>query len=158
MYHIGDLKRFVRCPRYYFFSCASEQRPLKYLRSDESTIELLAKHLHLNDYFRGVPGDMNERFFGAEKDYEWFVKTRFEVDGLRIRIPIMHRDRDAYDLYFVCHGVTIKDLDLYYYRCNIEVLRKLGIEIDDIYIACINKDYVYEDELNCDELFVITDH
>ena len=70
MYHIGDLKRYVRCPRYYFFSCDGDQRPLKYLRSDESTIELLVRHLHLDNYFRGMPGDMNDRFFSACNDYE----------------------------------------------------------------------------------------
>ena len=158
MYHIGDLKRYVRCPRYYFFSNEKNSPSIKYLRSDESTIELLVKHLHLEDYFRGVAGDMNERFFSEKDGHEWFVKTRFELNDLRIRIPVMHKDKDAYDLYFAYHGVNIKDLDLYYYRCNLEILRKLGITVDDVYIAYINKDYVFENELDYDELFIITDH
>ena len=158
MYHISDLKRFVRCPRYYFLSSKEDNHTTQYLRSDESTIELLAKHLHLENYFRGQMGDMSERFFQEENNYEWFVKTRFELDGFRIRIPIMHKDKDSYDIYFVYHGTSIKDLDFYYYRCNLELLRKLGINVDDIYIAYINEDYVFEDELNPDELFIITDH
>lgn len=158
MYHISDLKRFNRCPRYYFLSRDNEIDNVQYLRSDESIIELLAKHLHIEDYFKGSVGDKNDIFFNNANNYEWFLKTRFEIDDFRIKIPIMHKCGNSFDLYFAYHNTQIKELDLYYYRCNLEVLRKLGIEVNEIYVAYINPEYVFDDELNYDELFYITNH
>ena len=158
MYHIGDLKKFIRCPRYYFLARDDKAKFNKFLRTDESIIELFAKHLHIEEHFQGVQGDNNDKFFDNKDKYEWFVKTRFEDAGLRIRIPIMQKDEDRFDLYFVHNGTAIKELDYFYYRVNLEVLRKLGVEVDDVYIAYINGNYVFEDELDIDSLFIITDH
>ena len=74
MYHISDLKRFNRCPRYYFLSRDNEIDNVQYLRSDESIIELLAKHLHIEDYLKGSVGDKNDIFFNNVNNYEWFLK------------------------------------------------------------------------------------
>ncbi len=158
MYHIGDLKRFIRCPRYYFLTCDEKINNTQYLRSDESIIDLLCKHLHIDNCYKGSMGENNECFFNNADSYQWFVNTRFELENLRIKIPLMHKDKDAYDIYFFYRGIALKDLDFYYYRCNLEILRKLGIEIDDIYIIYINKDYVYHESLDSEELFLITDH
>lgn len=158
MYHIADLKRFVRCPRYYFLSRDDEVDLSPYLRSDESIIDLLIEHLHINDYLRGNVGDLSDVFFDNKEKYEWFCKTRFELDGFRINIPLMHKTKDAYDLYFIYRGTNIKELDYYYYRCNLELLRKLNISINEIYIVYINPEYIFENEINVEQLFIITNH
>lgn len=158
MYHIEDLKKFMRCPRYYFQSRNDNPSFKHYLRSDESTIDLLVKHLHIDNYFRGVAGDNNDRFIKERGNYQWLVKTRFQIDNLRIRIPIMHKVNDAYDIYFMYNGTSVKDLDLFYYRIVIEVLRILDIDINNVYLAYINSEYVFHDSLNVDELFIITDY
>lgn len=158
MYHIEDLKKFMRCPRYYFQSKDVNSSFRRYLRSDESIIELLAKYLQIKEYYRGLVGDPNERFFKERGNYQWFIKTRLQIDNLRIKIPVMHKVENGYDIYFMYNGTSIKDLDLFYYRIIVEVLRILDIEINNIYLAYINGDYVYHDELNVNELFIITDY
>ena len=35
MYHISDLKKFTKCPRFYFLDLANEDSFKPYLRSDE---------------------------------------------------------------------------------------------------------------------------
>ncbi|MDO4501222.1 MAG: DUF2779 domain-containing protein [Erysipelotrichaceae bacterium] len=157
MYHISDLKRFVRCPRYYFLSLQKEVKNPYYLRSDESVIELLVRHLRIDEHYQGVMGDTNDRFFNEKDNYQWFVKTRFEDDGLRIRIPLMYRNNDSYTLYFIFNGTNLRELDLLYYRINIEILRKLGLKIENVFIAYINGSYVFDEELDVDELFILTD-
>ncbi len=156
MYHIDDLKKFVRCPILYFYSRGVDNSN-HYLRSDESIIELLAKHLKVDEYYRGLPNDPNSRFIKEKDLYQWFVKTRFEYCNLRIKIPLMHKNNDGYDIYFLYNGTSLKELDLFYYRINLEVLANLNIEVKNVYLAYINGDYVYKDHLDVDELFIIID-
>ena len=157
MYHITDLKKFNRCPRSYYYSLGDNSSFNHYLRSDESLILLLARFLKIEDYFRGTVGDTNGAFFDEIDKYEWFIKTRFECDGLRIKVPIMHKAEGGFDLYFVHNMTSIKDFDYTYYCLTLEVLRKLDINVNKIYLAYINKDYVFEDNLNIEELFILTD-
>ena len=158
MYHIGDLKKFVRCPLLYYLSRDNETSFSQFLRTDESTVNLLKKHLHIDDCFVGETGDDNEAFFKNKDKHEWFINTRFNDAGLRIKVPVIHKDGDKYDLYFIYHGTSIKELDVFYYSINLELINKIGIDIDDVYIATINGDYVFDDCLDTDELFNITDH
>lgn len=158
MYHIEDLKKFMRCPRYYFQSRDENASFRRFLRTDESTTDLLAKHLHIENSYRGVVGDLNDRFFKERGNYQWFIKTRFQIDNLRIRIPIMHKVNDSFDIYFMYNGTSIKDLDLFYYRIIIEVLRILDIDVNNVYLAYINSEYVFHDKLDTDELFIVTDY
>ena len=69
----------------------------------------------------------------------------------------MHKAEGGFDLYFVHNMTSIKDFDYTYYCLTLEVLRKLDINVNKIYLAYINKDYVFEDNLNIEELFILTD-
>lgn len=40
---------------------------------------------------------------------------------------------------------------------NFRGFKKLDINVNKIYLAYINKDYVFEDNLNIEELFILTD-
>lgn len=155
MYHITDLKKFIKCPRFYFYSVNDNSSFNHYLRSDESLIELLVRFLKIEDYLKGIVGDDNGAFLNNKDKYEWFVKTRFECDRFRIKVPIMHKVKKGFDIYFIHNGISIKDLDLSYYSLTLEVLRKLDIKINDVYLAYINSNYLYKDNLNVDELFII---
>ena len=155
MYHIEDLKKFVRCPRLYFLS--SKQTTYNhYLRSDESLNDLLIRYLKIDNYYKGVVNDNNQRFFDQEDNYNWFLKTRFEDYELRIKVPLMHKVDGSYDIYFIYNSTSIKDLDPFYYRLNLEVLYNVGIEVKDVYIAYINGEYVFDEVLDVDSLFILT--
>ncbi len=156
MYHIEDLKKFVRCPRLYFL--ANKQASFNhYLRSDESLNDLLIRHLKIDNYYKGVVNDINDCFFKEKDNYEWFLKTRFEDYELRIKIPLMHKTKKGYDIYFVYNGTSIKELDPFYYRVNLEVLDNVGVNVNNVYIAYINGEYVFDEILDVDSLFIIAD-
>ena len=155
MYHISDLKKFSKCPRLYFLDVNNKNVFQPYLRSDESYIDLLKKKLNVNECFHGKVGDTNEAFFNNQ-NYTWYENTRFEIGELRIRIPLMKKSDDGFDIFFLYYGTCVKDIDFFSYRINVEVLEKLGLIVKDIYVVYINGDYVYSKEIDPDNLFVVT--
>jgi len=156
MFHISDIKKFVRCPLLYYYSQDEESVFKPYLRSDESIIDLLINYFNLTKYYLGVKNDDPKRVLNELNNYEWFVKARFADDDLRINIPFIHKVDDKYDLYFIYYGTTIKDIDTLGYNVSLTVLSKLGLVVNEIFLISLNADYVLEEELDLNQLFCIT--
>lgn len=157
MYHISDLKKFSKCPRLYFLDMNDETVSFQpYLRLNESYIDLLKEKLNIKECFTGEVGDSKDRFYEFKDRYEWFINTRFEIDKLRIKIPLLHKVNGGYEVYFLYYGTNIKELDFFAYRLNIQVLEKLGFVINEIYFVYINPDYICQGKQDPDKLFVIT--
>ena len=153
MYHISDIKKFLRCKLLYFYGKDENNAFLPYLRSDDNIIDLLKGYLDINDYFEGLRNDQNNHFFDNKDKYEWFIRPRF-VDGeLRINIPIMHKIADKYDLYFVYYSSQLKEIDYLTYRISYRLLNKLNIDVNEIYLVYFNEDYINSGDLDCKELF-----
>ena len=156
MYHISDLRSYLRCKRKFFYDLDETSEYVAYLRSDEQIIDLLKKYLNIEECFQGIANDDPDRFFKEKDNYEWFIKTRFEAYALRINIPILHRKEDKYDIYFIYYSTSIKDIDYFNFRLHYQVLNDLGLNIDEIYIAYLNQDYIYKDQLDINELLIVT--
>ncbi len=153
MYHISDIKKYLRCERLYFFSKDDNNAFRPYLRFDENIVELLLEYFGIREYYEGVRNDPGDRFFNEIDNFEWFVHPRF-VDGeLRINIPFMHKKGNIYDLCFVYYSTQIKEIDLLSYRICLKVLSRQGIKVDDIYVVYLNGDYVNEGTLDVQKLF-----
>lgn len=158
MFHISDIKKFLRCERIYFYSKDDNNAFQPYLRSDESINDLLIKYFNIDNCFMGARNDSFERFDNEKNNYEWFCHPRFEDGELRINIPFMHRVGDNnYDVYFLYYGTVIKELDLITYRISLKVLNKAGIDVNNIFVVYLNGDYVNDGCINAKELFSITD-
>ena len=157
MYHISDIKKFIRCPRYYFSSINSSNPYRPYLRSDENIVDLIKQFLGIEECFTGERNDPPEKFFEAKKEYDWFVHPRFAEDELRINVPFIHKTYRGFDLYFVYYGTQIKDLDLISYRICTQVLKKQGIPVSDIFLIYMNGEYVNKGVLEPKKLFLCTD-
>lgn len=157
MYHISDLKKFLRCERLYFYSkdLASVFRP--YLRSDENIIELVKKFLHIDECYEGVRNDPADRFFSQIDQYEWFVYPRFMDGEMRVNVPFMHKKGETFDLYFIYYGTLIRELDLLSYRITAQVLENSGVKVSDIYLLSFNGDYINEGQLDAEKLFACND-
>lgn len=158
MYHVSDLKKYNRCHRLFYNDSKKDKEPfLPYLRSDESLTDLLIERLNLKSYFRGQVGDDPQLFFDNYDNYEWFINSRMEINGLRIRIPVLHKLKDnKFNAYFVYYGTHIKDLDFFSLRVQYSALCDLNIEVKEIYYVYINPDYVFHTKHNVKKLFVIT--
>ena len=158
MYHLSDIKKFLRCERLYLYSRDEDNVFKPFLRSDENIIDLIKEYFGIGDCFNGVRNDGNDRFFSSINDHEWFIRPRFMDGEFRINIPLMHKLEDgSFDLYFLYYGTIIKDLDLLNYRSCVKVLDRLGIRVNSIYLIYLNGDYVYEDSLDVSKLFLVSD-
>lgn len=157
MYHLSDIKKFLRCERLYYFGKDDNNVFKPFLRSDENIIDLIKEYFHIEECFNGIRNDGNDRFFSAINDYDWFIRPRF-VDGeLRINVPLMYKNENGFDLYFLYYGTTIKDLDVISYRSTLKVLDRLNVLITNVYLVYLDGNYVYEDKLEVDKLFIVTD-
>ena len=157
MYHISDIKKYLRCGRLYLYSREEDSTYNAYLRSDETQNDLLVRYFRMEDPFIGIRNDTPDRFEKERELHEWFLRPRFESGSLRFNVPVLHRIGDRYDVYFVYYNTSVKDLDLLTYRITIRSLKRLGYDIQAVYLLSFNKDYVYHDHLDVDQLFVLND-
>ncbi len=158
MYHVSDIKKYVRCPKLFWYSLHLDNEPyIPYVRMDEAVSDLVIKKLQINNYFLGQRNDTHEHAMQATKTYAWLVKARFEYQGIRIKVPFMHKVEDRWDIYFVSISVLPKDDDIQYYTYTVWVLLQLGFNINEIKIVHLNKDYVREENLDVNQLLCIND-
>lgn len=155
MYHISDIRKFIRCPRYYYLSKDNHVDNISYINNDEDITLLFAKKLGITDYYLGVKNDSPLRVKDEFNNYEWFIKARFEANGLRVKIPIIHRLKDSIDVYFTYYGLYPKDNELDFYRLDLEVLKLNSYHINNIFIIRLNENYIYQDEIDYEKLFII---
>ncbi|MBR3251340.1 MAG: DUF2779 domain-containing protein, partial [Erysipelotrichaceae bacterium] len=84
MYHISDIKKFLRCERLYFYGRDEANVFRPYLRNDENITDLLKQYFNINECFEGVRNDQPSRFIDNYDQYEWFIHPRFCDGDLRI--------------------------------------------------------------------------
>lgn len=160
MYHVSDLKRYMRCPISYFLDQKEEKKEFHpFVRLDEKVTDLAMNKLHIDKAFVGEKGDSAEKAMATKDKEEWLVKARFEYHDLRIKVPFLHHNEDgSWDLYFLYTGIYPHADDSIFYCANVWVLENLGFQLGKIRILHLNADYVRQDELDPDSLFVISDN
>ena len=157
MYHISDIKKFLRCERLYCYSKDESSVFKPYLRSDENFFDLLKELFGIESCYEGVRNDPTDRFFQEIDQYKWFIHPRFMDNQMRVNVPLMHKKDDRFDLYFVYYGTIVRELDLLTYRITVKVLERLGITIGDVYLIYLNEDYINDGKLVPSSLFICTD-
>lgn len=157
MYHISDIKKYLRCERLYYYGKDENNAFRPYLRSDASVIDLLKEFFDIDECYEGVRNDPPERLLSELDNYRWFIYPRF-VDGqLRVNVPFVYRDSEQLILYFIYYGTQIKELDLLSYRVVMKVVNRSGLQVDDMKIIRFNPDYVNEGMLDPKKLFLVED-
>lgn len=157
MYHISDLKKFLRCERLYFYSMDEANVFRPYLHNDKNINELLIKYFRIDNYYEGIRNDNPARFIDNFNNYEWFIHPRLADGELRINIPLIHKkENNIIDIYYIYYSNSIRELDTLSYRIGLDILNKQGFEVDDIYVICFNPDYRNEGELDVEKLFIVT--
>lgn len=158
MYHISDIKKFIRCGRYYFLNINENNAFKPYLRTDESIDDLIIKYLCKDEEcFIGVKNDLKERFLNEIDNYNWFTRPRLMDGELRINIPFIHRKGNIYDLYFTYFKTTTKGFDEITISISKQIFEKYGFKIDNIYLIYLNPKYISNGVLDVNELFITTD-
>ncbi len=158
MFHISDCKKYNRCPILYWKDTVNDNHDyIQFVRLDEQITTLAVQKLKIHDYFLGEKRDPAERALNALGSFEWLVKARFEYKTLRVKVPFLHRVNDGYDVYFLFVGLFPLTTDMQFYCDTIWVLENNHIKIKNIYIIHLNANYERKEQLDLDELFVISD-
>ncbi len=158
-FHISDCRKYSRCARMFVLSAAEEKQPYTpYVRTDEVIGDLAAERIGVSDPFTGQLGDDPNLALNALEDHDWLVRARFEYDGLRIKVPFLHRTEDGWEIFFLFAGIYPHANDMEYYCDTVWVLERLGVKICGMHMIHLNADYVRSDELDIEQLFVISDY
>lgn len=157
MFHISDIRKFDRCHRYYYAELKESSYHDSYLRSDESITDLLIEYFSPARHFLGQRGDDSKLFFENRDQYDYFLNVRLEADKMRIKVPLMIRNDDSFDIYFVHYGTALRELDYYSLNISYQVLLKNNLKISKIFMISFNPEYIYHEKLSVKDLFVITD-
>lgn len=160
MYHISDVKKYTRCPKLFWLNqkevVSDEYQPFIHLEKNYN--ELLCKKLKIDHHFEGYTGQDSALSLAALKNEEWLVNARFEYGKLRVKIPFIHRTKEGYDIFFSHLGNYPKEGDIQYYCNCIWVLEMNDMEINNISIIHLNANYIRKNELDVEELFIISDN
>lgn len=157
-FHISDCKKYTRCPRLFMkdlYDVSERFRP--FVRLDEEVTSLAAEKLGVKECFHGRKGDDPSLALDAMKDHDWLVKARFSYDGLRVKVPFLHRTEEGWDLYFLFIGLFPHADDMQFYCDMVWVLEKCGIRLARIRIIHLNASYIRGSSLDPCQLFVISD-
>lgn len=158
MFHISDCKKYNRCPILYWKDKVNDNHDyIQFVRLDEQITTLAVQKLKIRDYFLGEKRDPADRALNALNSFEWLVKARFEYKTLRVKVPFLHRVHDGFDVYFLFVGLFPLTTDMQFYCDTIWVLENNHIKINNIYIIHLNASYERQNELNLEELFIISD-
>lgn len=156
MFHISDIKQFNKCPRSYFLNKTYKESFFSFYRNDYSIIDIYKDYFNIEDCFIGKTGDSPALVLDNLDKYDYFINARFATSDIRVKASLLHRINDGYSLYFF-KPMLPKDLDLLSLYITYDVLRKNNINITNIYIIYVNKDYILTDTIDFKKALVVID-
>lgn len=155
MLHISDIKKYSKCPRYYFLSRMNPQNYFNFFRNDTNIVEIYKKIFNFSSCFIGKTGDNPELVLSELDNYDYFVNARFSYKDLRIKVSLLKKESTGYSLFFF-KPILSKDLDLNSMFITLDVLKKNNISVMNIGLIYVNKDYVLENEIDYNDALTIT--
>ncbi|MEG0841970.1 MAG: DUF2779 domain-containing protein [Erysipelotrichaceae bacterium] len=156
MFHISDIKKFERCNKLFWLNKKEPLNFVPYIYFNENIIELCKKRFNLETYFEGKVGDDPQCALAAMKNYDVLINARFMYHDLRVKLPIMMKNGNGYDLYFTYASCWPKEHEVVAIADTCWVLHQLGINIQHLYAIHLNAMYVRQEELDVDQLLVIS--
>ena len=157
MLYIKDIKRYLNCPRLFYYDKFIERVVgFSYFRINLEIANLGIDKLNIDHYYLGKQNDSSLSAISNINNYKWFVKARFEYQGLRVKIPFIKREADGLIVYFVDMSTSVKISELNYYAYHIWVLKKLNLHIKDIKVLYFNKDYIRDGRIDGSEILKIS--
>jgi len=149
MYHHSDLRRFYYCPRLFWSVNREEPEAFRrYVRMDRPISDCLIDKLGIEHAFTATRGIDVALVLNAMQSHDWILKGRFEADGLRVKIPAIHKVEAGWDVYFTYMGNLPKVDDVRFYANHCWVLKRLGIEINDIFVVHFDSSYIRGETLD----------
>lgn len=157
MIHVSDLIAHHRCPRYAWNKRNDTQPFQGFYHMETPFSRYWEQYFHIENSPSTQVGDTNEKTLALLKENETVKNARFEYKGCRTRIPILRKIADGYLAIYPHLTSYPKEHEAYVIKINQLIAASVGIPITENQIFYLNKDYVFEDELNIQECFLVTD-
>lgn len=93
-----------------------------------------------------------------EKGTPVICEASFSYNGLYCAVDILHKDGDGWAIYEV-KSSTSAEKDVYTADVAYQkyVLQNCGVNLTNVYLVCLNNEYVFDGTLDLQQLFKITD-
>lgn len=159
MLHVSDLQKFKQCPiNYYWSQTKPHQRYFQYVHLSEPISDLMIKKLQITNPYIGQRGDSVKRLQNQLDNFEWFLNARIEWDGLRGKVPALHKTKTGWDFYYFYVGTTPRDNIKFKLTGILWLLKQLKFKIDHIFIIYFNHEYLKNGNLDYQALMTVSDH
>lgn len=157
--HVSDIKKFLRCKRLYKLSSEDQNsKPFPFYNICTDISESIKNKLHIDNYASGIVNETNEDTFAKMDQYNWIFNGRFEYNGLRVKIPLLHIiDKNKFDLYYICCSIHLNEEEFINITASKYVLKNLNCKINNIYMIYLNEDYIRDEILDDEQLWIVTD-
>ncbi len=156
--HLSDIKHYERCPRL-FWLCLHEPKPfVPFVYYNGSMSDYIREYFAITDCFQGQAGDDGQLAMQAIKETAVLINARFEYQNLRVKVSLMMKACDQWDVYFAYASCYPRDNEAQKIADTICVLEALGIAIRDVKVIHLNADYVRGETLNVKEMLVVTEY
>lgn len=156
MYHISDIKKYIKCPKLFYLDKGLRKDYFNYLRNDYSLTDIIKIVFNIDDAFIGGVGDPTNKVLDALNNYKYFINARFEYHDVRVKAFLLIKNDDGYNLYFF-KPIIGNEIDLDYYYIVYDVLVKNGLNITDIFNISVNNNYELIGEIDFNKTLVISD-
>lgn len=90
----------------------------------------------------------------SDKKYDVFFEPRFEFDGCVTKCDILKRNNDGWTLIEVKAVTWVKEEHMWDLLYQYDILTKCGLKIVNVHIMYLNNNYLRQETLNLDELFI----
>ncbi|MBQ6654759.1 MAG: DUF2779 domain-containing protein [Erysipelotrichaceae bacterium] len=157
-FHITDIRKYNRCHRLFSLSRKNETSRFAYYNITEDVCASVAARLGIENYVTGTTNQTNEDSLALLKQSPWLFRGRFEACDLRIKVPLMYCADGHAMLYSILLSPFVSTEEFSALRYEFEVLAKIGIAVDDMFIIHLNPDYVRRGRTDHQKLWKIADH
>lgn len=156
MYHISDIKQFISCPKKYILNKESNKTYFNFFRNEFNIVDIYKEVFNIEECFVGQTGDNPSLVLDNLDNYDYFINARFATSNLRVKASLLHKELDGFSLYFF-KPMLPKELDINSIYITYDVLKRNGINVTNIYLISVDREYVLEDKIDFKKTLIISD-
>ena len=158
MLHVSDLLRYKKCESLCWNSVNHSIHKESFYKMDVPFSELWKEYLHIENAGLGHSMDTNEISLKLLEDFDSVLFARFEYRECRVKIPYLKKVENGYLAIYPFLSAYPKEQEATMMKINKIVCEKCGVSIIKNKIIYLNKDYKRDDELDINQLFLMSDY
>lgn len=158
MLHLSDFKKMERCPKLFWLSRREKKGFISYINYNENMSQLVISLLMLKDPFVGKVNDDGALAIDAFHKGKVLVNARFTYRDLRIKVDVLLQEDGVCKLYVCYKSCYPKERESQHIADTLSVLKKLDIEVDEVYAIYLNASYKRGDTLDVHSLLLIGEY